>query len=523
MTRRDARDLTVVIPTRSRWEILRRTLAQLRAQSLPGAEVVVVVDGEDLDPPADLDADLVLQQPHGGPGRARNLGVASTDRPLVLFLGDDMIPDADLVARHLAWHDRRPEDTVAVLGHVDWHPEVADDPLLRWLDRAGLQFDYAAMQGQAGQDVGFGRFYSCNVSLKVDLFERVGGFDPDFLFTYEDLDAGWRLGEAGMELVYEPAARTAHLHAYELDAIRRRFEAIALGERLMATKHDWFDPPFFHQRVTRAAAHPPVHRVWRHLADRWPAGAPKAAAVRRRGDLWWLQQVAEPFLTAWERSADVAELYIYLGDDFDARLVAHANQAVNDEAATVDDELAFYRTSTSYLYDLTVFGMSGVKDPYHAELRRHVPPGSRLLDYGCGIGADGLRLLDDGYDVTFADFDNPSTAYLRWRLGRRGLHADVLDIEVDPVPSGFHAAYAFDVIEHVPDPHAFLDVLEAAAGLVVVNLLEEDDHHHERDLHHDLPIDELVERARSRGLVSHTRWHDGHSHLLVYRGSGGAS
>ncbi len=77
------------------------------------------------------------------------------------------------------------------------------------------------------------------------------------------------------------------------------------------------------------------------------------------------------------------------------------------------------------------------------------------------------------------------------------------------------------MVEHVADPHAFLDVLEAAAGLVVVNLLEPDDTHHEHALHHDLPIDELVARARDRGLVSHTVWHDGRSHLLAYRGRGG--
>ncbi len=516
--RRDARDLTVVIPTRRRWDILRRTLEALDAQSLPGAEVVVVVDGTDHEVPDGLAADQVLVQPQAGPGAARNRGVASSTRPLVLFLGDDMVPTPDLLAHHLARHDREPADTTAVLGHVDWHPEVQDNRILRWLDWSTFQFDYAAMAGQAGTDVGFGRFYSCNVSLHRTLFDRVGGFDEDFVFYYEDLDAGWRLGQAGMRLVYEPDARVQHLHDYDLAAVAGRFEGIALGERMMATKHAWFDPPYFHRRVRDAVTAPAEHDAWPVLADRWPHWLPGQDRARRHATRWYLQQVGPGFLAAWDRSAAVCELLEYLGDDFDARRLVHHAEEVDREAADVGDEPAFYRTSTAYLYDLTAFDMSGTKAPYHDALARHVPPGAHLLDYGCGIGADGLRLLDRGYAVTFADFDNPSTAYLRWRLARRGRDAAVLDVESDPLPTHVDAAYAFDVLEHVPDPHAVLDRLESVADLVVVNLVV-DDHDHAHALHHDLPVDELLTRARDRGLVEHATHHDGRSHLLVYRGT----
>ena len=143
-------------------------------------------------------------------------------------------------------------------------------------------------------------------------------------------------------------------------------------------------------------------------------------------------------------------------------------------------------------------------------------PGERLLDYGCGIGADGLRLLEDGYRVEFADFDNPSVAFLRWRLEQRGFDTIVYDIEND-IPGGFDVAYCFDVLEHVDDPIEVLERLESLAGIVVVNFLEPAPHDpDDSHLHRPLPIAELLDRCARHGLLHYSR-HYGRSHLVAYR------
>ena len=291
-------DLTVVIPTRDRWDILRRTLDGLAAQTATGFETVVVVDGPSGDPP-DLGVRTIVQE-HAGPGAARNRGVAATDRPLVLFLGDDMVPAPDLVARHLAVHRARPADEVAVLGRVVWHPEVAGDPLLEWLEWSGAQFDYRSLRGD---DAGWARFYSCNVSLKRSLFLAAGGFDEVFVFYYEDLDCGWRLGQHGMQLRYEPGAVTQHLHRYDWASLERRFAGIAVGERMMAAKHDWFEP-FFARKMRWAQRHRHVSPVWARVVDRVPerpAGVRRA--IERRANRWYNQRLAPAFLEAWDAAA----------------------------------------------------------------------------------------------------------------------------------------------------------------------------------------------------------------------------
>ena len=207
-----------------------------------------------------------------------------------------------------------------------------------------------------------------------------------------------------------------------------------------------------------------------------------------------------------------AELKEYLGDEYSRERFEHHRELLEQEVTDTGDEHELYRTSQAYLYDLTVFAISGTKLPYLEALTQHLEPGARILDYGCGIGSDGLLLLDAGYRVEFADFDNPSTEYLRWRLERRGHDAPVHDLDRE-VPGGFDAAYAFDVIEHVKDPYAFLGEMEQRSKLVQVNLLEFEPH--EQQLHYELPIRRLLIRAARRRLVDY-RIHYGSSHLITY-------
>ena len=216
---------------------------------------------------------------------------------------------------------------------------------------------------------------------------------------------------------------------------------------------------------------------------------------------------------------ELAELKEYLGDSYDHARLQRYEEAVDQELAQVGDEPTLYRTSQMYLYNLTAFAMSRTKEPYLRDLTALVPADARILDYGCGIGSDGLLLLEAGYDVGFADFANPSTEYLRWRLRKRGLQAPIYDLDSEPPSPGWDAAYSFDVIEHVDDPFGFLSRLEGLARLVVVNFLEPLPD--EPDVHHELPIPALLDHVAARRLRRY-RIYYGRSHLVLYEGRQGS-
>ena len=212
-----------------------------------------------------------------------------------------------------------------------------------------------------------------------------------------------------------------------------------------------------------------------------------------------------------------AELETYLGERYDHRKLESWHDTLEAEFAECGDEQRFYRESETYLYNLTAFAMTGTKLPYLEEVVRVTPPKGRVLDYGCGIGSDGLILAELGFRVEFADFDNPSSRYLRWRLERRGIDAKFHDLDKGGPPEGFDTAYAFDVIEHVDDPFSFLGELERRARVVVVNLLEPVPG--ETDLHRELPIPALRRRAE-RGKILRYRIHHERSHLMTYEPRG---
>ena len=497
MTALHPADLTVVVSAIAATSELRVTLASLSQQTVSGFAIAVLVHGDNdlADAGIAEGVDVIRVDTHDLP-RAHDVAVQAAKTPLVLVLSSGLEASPGLIEAHLAAHNHSPADDVAAHGPVEWHRTVADTALNRWLARAR----------DRGLD---GAPLATNLSFKTARYLAVEpGADGEL--GGDEASVVVRLRTAGVQLQAVPAASALDTRRFGWTDVERHYQTVARTEVQIAAHDATFDAPT--RRKTLAVSdRRPVSPLWARVADRVPR--PLRPLTDARAADWYHQRIVDVFLDSWEGRRDFAELREYLGDRYDPESFVRHTAVLEDEEEASGDEASFYRTSETYLYDLTVFAMSGTKAPYRRVIRSLVPPGARLLDYGCGIGSDGLRLLDEGYDVEFADFDNPSTRFLRWRLARRGIDARVHDIDVE-VPRGFDLAYCFDVIEHIEDPHGFLDVLESTADIVVVNFLEPtpDDIH----LHKPLDVEALVSRATKHGLLWYRRYH-GRSHLVAYR------
>jgi N-acetylglucosaminyl-diphospho-decaprenol L-rhamnosyltransferase len=53
--------------------------------------------------------------------------------------------------------------------------------------------------------------------VRREAFEQVGGFDEAYFMYLEDVDLCWRLGQAGWQVRYAPAAEVTHLQGISTD------------------------------------------------------------------------------------------------------------------------------------------------------------------------------------------------------------------------------------------------------------------------------------------------------------------
>jgi GT2 family glycosyltransferase len=296
--------LSVVIPALGRADVFGRVLDGLARQSAtPGSfEVVVGVDAAEADPEAIRRATAdrpfavrVVQAAEPGVSAARNAAWRLAEHDVILFLGADMLPSPELVARHADGHRRDPEPDAGLLGHVRWARELRQTAFMRWLDD-GVQFDFGSIRGD---EAAWWHFYACNVSLKRSRLEAVGGFDEAFRFGYEELDLALRLHHAGFRLRYDREAEVEHLHQPTIAAWQERMRVVAAAERQFVAKHPEADA-YFHDRFERAAAAPPARDRGVRLAEHVPRGLPVIGTrVHFSADRWFAQQLAPAFLRAW--------------------------------------------------------------------------------------------------------------------------------------------------------------------------------------------------------------------------------
>jgi glycosyltransferase involved in cell wall biosynthesis len=240
-------ELSVVVPTYNRVEMLERVLDAIGRQSAaPPFEVIVVNDGS-----TDRTAETIEQhvarkrwtyplrfvsQENSGPGKARNHGVTLATGRCVVFIGDDTVPEPRFLAEHYRVRAEHAHDPlVACLGYTGWPENERVTAFMDYINDYGLQFGYKLIEH--GKVVPFNFFYTSNISIDREVLAS-HPFDTSFpAAAWEDIELAYRLDAKGLKIHYNAKAVTRHFHPMTVQSFARRQYSVGKSGAIFYHKH----------------------------------------------------------------------------------------------------------------------------------------------------------------------------------------------------------------------------------------------------------------------------------------------
>lgn len=250
--------LSIIIPTHNRPQALRKCLDCIAVQTCKDLEVIVVSDGPDektAEMMVNLEWPFELQYfavPKSQQGVCRNRGFEKARGEIVLLGQDDIFLSPNACEVHLKAHrngirnpesgirhnsspdsgSRIPNSECAVLGFTTWHPSLNITPLMKWMEKSGVQFGYPKIEKYRHnflpEDIQQFFTYTSHISLPANIFHKHRFREDVTLYGWEDVEWGKRLADSGIPLFYEPNAKAYHHHEFTDEEVWERSKL--LGE-----------------------------------------------------------------------------------------------------------------------------------------------------------------------------------------------------------------------------------------------------------------------------------------------------
>jgi len=223
-------EFSIIIPTWNRPDLLTGCLQALKKLDYPrdAFEIIIVDDGGSfpLSPVVEPFCDRLLlrffRQANAGPAAARNFGARQAIGNYLVFTDDDCRPASDWLKSLAVRINSSPGS--AISGR---RLNVLDNNIFSMASETITEVVCAYFNDPSGQ-AGF--VSTSNLSLPVDRFWEIGGFDESFR-TAEDRDLGQRWRERGYSVLYSPEVVVYHAHSLTFATLWKRYFNIGRGAR----------------------------------------------------------------------------------------------------------------------------------------------------------------------------------------------------------------------------------------------------------------------------------------------------
>lgn len=179
---------------------------------------------------------VVLENSHGGAGKARNHAVKVAKGELIIFTGDDIFPEIDFINKHFEYYKEN-GSKYATLGRIEWRHGIENTYLMKHITEIGCeQFGFVGLAPYSKAD--FRHFYTSNISIaSSELAQMDRIFDTTFnKYGFEDIELGYRLYKNGVNIFYAPDILAYHDHVY--NSVKKFCtRQITAGEQLAVFKY----------------------------------------------------------------------------------------------------------------------------------------------------------------------------------------------------------------------------------------------------------------------------------------------
>jgi glycosyltransferase involved in cell wall biosynthesis len=199
-------DISIIVPVGLHAPAWVRSAASLGRLDPPPGEIIVVLDGPNsaaASAAEAIGAAIITLGTPAGPARARNVGVLSATREVLLFLDADVEVPSGLVASFARALSAPPRVT-AIMGSYDVSPAASG-----FVSQYRNLLHHYVHQSSRAQASTF--WAGCGAIWRRTYLEA-GGFDEGFCApSVEDIELGARLRRAGHEIRLDPSLQVTHL------------------------------------------------------------------------------------------------------------------------------------------------------------------------------------------------------------------------------------------------------------------------------------------------------------------------
>jgi glycosyltransferase involved in cell wall biosynthesis len=264
----DAPELSVIIPTYNRREVLLLTLDALARQDIdPSRFEVLVVDDGSTDRTGDVLQAFRTRAPYklvcdrqdnSGANAARNRAVHLAKARVLVSIDDDCIPTPGMLAAHYRFHRAKPGLEWAAVGKLVTDPSIAHSVFT-----AMHAAQWEALNGR--DELPWTCLFTGNCSLKREYLVQHGLFDEGMRW-HEDIELAERLRHHGLRLAFLPDAVAYHHDNMQEQNFLRM--AKREGESLVA----WYrKAPHLKEELTELglSGPRPFRRELRHRVADW--------------------------------------------------------------------------------------------------------------------------------------------------------------------------------------------------------------------------------------------------------------